>query len=1697
MKRQHKIATLRRLVALTMLSALLVSNTAVYADTGSEGTPSQQEVVNETGNTNNLSSTTSSDSSNNLKATVSGTQVSNNNTDEDVADSTDEVTTEATEEEDDTFTFVTLNVGSAEDAEEANDESEETGFDLASAISESKHVGIGLLGEEPGEGPCTHENLNYWAQPCYKPAAQGKHDVYYPCAECGEYQKAREEDCDYASEVKYKTFDKDGKHMHTEIHVCKCGAEDELASEECDFSYDKKYTWDKENEHIEVQYCKCGTENKLAPVKCASSNPLIQGDGEKQHQISGVCEVCGNTYSYAEKCTFKPVNENKNFQYCTKDGCLNVYDKRNTVPKVTVETTLKSGNEKKDIEEIEKDGKKYIAYNKQIEMKVTVDVEALDDETKEDVAKILNAYLYLEGKGEQSPVRLCLDSFDNGKAVFIWTSKEEYNEPVYVDRLEVGYNIGHKLKNGTREGNRCECVEQNLDYYLRNVNTDKQVKRLKGSVTGGNGWKLEGDSKWYSKSLHNNEDLIITFEGKTDAPINTDTVKLEEIDVNGNAVDAKGIVKKEVSSKSRFEFFDGWKPSFKYVYDNTIKYQVPAEDNGTDGVEHIYNVSFEMLGKEHHKIISTYVDNHAPVVEKVVYTSEANKDGKYGKYYNADVTASVKVNDVNLSPCSFIKAAGLQYNLPSGAANPSALAITATCDGDYTVSGEIYDLAGNCTKITGEKEFTVDTKAPKVEPVVYDSKADRLNGKYYNQDVKTSVKFDDLHLSPESFIEVSGDKAVDEEKTGSLELKVTKEDEHKLTGVIYDLAGNYTKIDKEAEFVIDKHAPVVGTVVYTSKADRLHGKYYNDDVTASVDVQDKYLASKSFIKASNETTNVSKDEATSEKLSLTVDCEGVHTLTGEIYDLAGNCTKIEKEKEFIIDKTAPVVKKPVYTSKAERLNEKYYNKDVEISVEIEDLYLDSDKEKSLIEASGLKSYLPEKVDEKEEIKLLVAPEGEYTLTGVIYDLAGNSTKIENEKEFVIDKTAPEIKLEFDNNNAKSVKYFNASRTASITILEKNFSDKDVKVEKTQGLHDVPSLQAFTTAGEKNMTKILFDKDGHYGFTVNYTDLAGNEAKTYSVEDFVIDTVAPQVTIKFDNHDFKHDKYYKANRTATFVLKDEEVFENLASAEADINRGVSVAKKYGEPKFNAMSGSKSNYTGTIVFDEDGEYQITKVDFYDKAGNKAVITNDSDSNYNAEFVIDKTAPVTDVTFDNKSALNGNYFKAARKAEIVFTEKNFTADQVTITKNAGDQNPVPNVQGYTKSDLKNITHIDFDKDGRYGFTVTCEDLAGNFSEKFVTEDFVIDLTLPELEISGVTDMSANNGKVAPVIVSKDTNLTDACTEISLVGSNRGKVTPTISKTNGTETFTYSIADMAHEKANDDLYTLSVKLTDLAGNSVEKTVKFSLNRFGSVFVLSEETKAMVNNYYVTTPHDVVITEINVDSLTKKEVSVAYDGSVRELREGASFTVNDSTNSNGWHSISYNVGKSNFNKDGIYAVTVFSEDKASNKQSNQAKDAEVEFLLDKTAPSVIVSGLEDGGIYEEESHDFSVNAADTIGVTDMNVYLNDEKLASFTADELNENGGTAVLTIPSKDDYQKVTIKCTDVAGNVTNLAYNNLLVSVKAEELLLEDNLTPTAKLEADAPVVAAMKTASQKAGIVLAIVAAIAAAGIGAVVYKKRKN
>lgn len=111
-------------------------------------------------------------------------------------------------------------------------------------------------------------------------------------------------------------------------------------------------------------------------------------------------------------------------------------------------------------------------------------------------------------------------------------------------------------------------------------------------------------------------------------------------------------------------------------------------------------------------------------------------------------------------------------------------------------------------------------------------------------------------------------------------------------------------------------------------------------------------------------------------------------------------------------------------------------------------------------------------------------------------------------------------------------------------------------------------------------------------------------------------------------------------------------------------------------------------------------------------------------------------------------------------------------------------------------------------------------------------MDKTAPTLEITDVADRSANNGTVAPIINFMDTNFDADAVTYTLAGVNNGTVTYPASKADVANGQTVTFADFERVQNVDDIYTLTATITDKAGNETTKTITFSANRFGSVYV-------------------------------------------------------------------------------------------------------------------------------------------------------------------------------------------------------------------------------------------------------------------------
>ena len=148
-------------------------------------------------------------------------------------------------------------------------------------------------------------------------------------------------------------------------------------------------------------------------------------------------------------------------------------------------------------------------------------------------------------------------------------------------------------------------------------------------------------------------------------------------------------------------------------------------------------------------------------------------------------------------------------------------------------------------------------------------------------------------------------------------------------------------------------------------------------------------------------------------------------------------------------------------------------------------------------------------------------DGDYNMTMQCKDQAGNESNTVKVDEFTIDKTIPVISVSYDNNSAATPGYYNANRTATITIKEHNFNAAEVNSQITAALQgsgiSAPGVGGWSNSGDTHTASVTFSDDGDYTFDIDYTDLAGNAAADYTQDSFTVDKTKPEVEF-FDIED---------------------------------------------------------------------------------------------------------------------------------------------------------------------------------------------------------------------------------------------------------------------------------------------------------------------------------------------------------------------------------------------------------------------------------------------------------------------------------------------------------------------------------------------------------------------------------------------------
>ena len=368
-----------------------------------------------------------------------------------------------------------------------------------------------------------------------------------------------------------------------------------------------------------------------------------------------------------------------------------------------------------------------------------------------------------------------------------------------------------------------------------------------------------------------------------------------------------------------------------------------------------------------------------------------------------------------------------------------------------------------------------------------------------------------------------------------------------------------------------------------------------------------------------------------------------------------------------------------------------------------------------------------------------AEDGDYTLSVSGRDKAANQAETVKADDFTIDKTRPVITVTYDNNNAVNGNYYAAARTATIQIEEHNFSENRVRITGTATDNGAgisfPQSGGFTGNGDVHTATITCGTDGLYNFNVEYTDMAGNIAETYTGEEYYVDLTEPEIEIVGVED-------YSANNgdvIPQIVMSDTNFDTNGVNIElVGANQGSVAPEGSYTNQGNGETFTFQNFPKEQSYDDIYTINATLTDM---AGNESNATvTFSVNRFGSVYVFDQTL----------KDIEGTYIQ--NEIDVKLQEVNVDSLEHDKIKVVVDTNGTPrtleegidyqvqesggNGQWYQYD--YTINKSLFAGDGRYIVTLYSEDIAGNVNEN--------------IDESKEAEISFGVDKTAPVVIPID---------------------------------------------------------------------------------------------------------------------------------------------------------------------------------------------------------------------------------------------------------------------------------------------------------------------------------------------------------
>ncbi|MDM3297232.1 Ig-like domain-containing protein [Citrobacter sp. Cc139] len=617
-------------------------------------------------------------------------------------------------------------------------------------------------------------------------------------------------------------------------------------------------------------------------------------------------------------------------------------------------------------------------------------------------------------------------------------------------------------------------------------------------------------------------------------------------------------------------------------------------------------------------------------------------------------------------------------------------------------------------------------------------------------------------------------------------------------------------------------------------------------------------------------------------------------------------------------------------------------------------------------------------------------DGSYIFYITATDVAGNSAT--SEKIQVTIDTQVSIPT-LDLADASDTGNLNSDNITSDTTPTFSLGNIDADVISVQVIINGTAYDAVQSEGKWTFTAPVL-ADGDYSVSVQVTDDAGNVQTSTALAVTVDTSVAAPVITLSDDTGITGDNQTRDTTPGFAITTDNDAVSVMVS----IDGGKPVAA-------TKAADGQWHIDSTALADGDHTIVATVTDLAGNTADSAILT----------FTVDTTLSVPTIDLADASdsgSLNSD--NITNDTTPAFTLGNIDADvtkvQVLINGTAYDAVKAEGKWTFTAPELA---------DGDYSISVQVTDDAGNTATSAAlaitvdTEVLPVNIVLDKTSDTGESSTDNYTADTTPTF--KFSNIPDDVATITLTLSTGQHYTIDLSKSTS-----FTLPD----ELQDGSYTATVTVTDVAGNSADSKISFTIDTIVDkptveLATVSDSGDSQTDGLTNETKPQFQISGVDTDDVNTITIAiVSSDGSYKD-----SWTLDSETYESGAWACPVALD------DGQYTITVTVEDMAGNQSTSDAARFEIDtvthidsiVLLDDTGSSTTDNQT------NVNTPEFAIGVPDD--VTHVSIMI-DGKAAGEASKQTDGKWhfSTAVLA----DGAHTVSVTVTDEAGNTSNKDLN-----------------------------------------------------------------